>query len=208
MYYSEKFNSISHLIGTVLALMGFGSLITVAIQQNNLLLFTGFVTFGLTLVLLYSFSTLYHSVKSSLLKRVFQILDYIAIYLLIAGTYTPLMLVTLIDHNGMWILSCVWGLAIIGITLELSLNKRNTVLQIIIYLVMGWLVVFDFSALREELGQTGFYWLVAGGLAYTVGIIFYILDEKQLLKHAHGIWHLFVMAGSFFHFITIIGYVR
>jgi hemolysin III len=118
------------------------------------------------------------------------------------------MLVTLIDYNGIWILSCVWGLAIIGITLELSLKKRNEILQIIIYLFMGWLVVFDFSALREELDETGFYWLVAGGLAYTAGIIFYILDEKKLLKHAHGIWHLFVMAGSFFHFITIIGYVR
>lgn len=208
MYYSEKFNSITHLVGAVLALMGFGSLITVALQQKDVLLFTGFFTFGLTLVMLYSFSTLYHSFRIPLVKRVFQILDYIAIYLLIAGTYTPFMLVTLIDHNGIWILACVWGLAIIGIILELSLKRRIETLQILIYLIMGWLVAIDFSALKQELNTAGFYWLLAGGLAYTVGVIFYILDGRKLLKHAHGIWHIFVLTGSFFHFIAVIVYVR
>lgn len=208
MYYSEKFNSITHLVGAVLALMGFGSLITVAVQQKNLLLFTGFFTFGLTLVMLYSFSTLYHSFRTPFVKRVFQILDYIAIYLLIAGTYTPFMLVTLIDHNGIWILACVWGLAMIGIILELSLKKRIESLQILIYLIMGWLVAIDFSTLKQELNAAGFSWLLAGGLTYTVGVIFYILDGRKLLKHAHGIWHLFVLAGSFFHFIAVIVYVR
>ncbi len=208
MYYSEKFNSITHLVGTVLSLMAFGSLMTIAIQQQDPLIFIGFVTFGLTLVMLYSFSTLYHSIKSPLIKRVFQRLDHITIYLLIAGTYTPFMLVTLIDSKGIWILSAVWGLAIIGITLEFAIKKRNETLQIIIYLIMGWLVVIDFSALKEALTETGRYWLTAGGLAYTIGIIFYILDDKKLLKHSHGIWHLFVMAGSFLHFVTIIVYVR
>ncbi|MEE9422108.1 MAG: hemolysin III family protein [Gammaproteobacteria bacterium] len=208
MYYSEKFNSITHLVGAVLSLMAFGSLMTIAIQQQDPLIFIGFVTFGLTLVMLYSFSTLYHSIKSPLIKRVFQRLDHITIYLLIAGTYTPFMLVTLIDSKGIWILSAVWGLAIIGITLEFAIKKRNETLQIIIYLIMGWLVVIDFSALKEALTETGRYWLTAGGLAYTIGIIFYILDDKKLLKHSHGIWHLFVMAGSFLHFVTIIVYVR
>ena len=208
MYYSEKFNSITHLVGAVLSLMAFGSLITIAIQQHDILIFIGFVTFGLTLVMLYSFSTLYHSIKSPLIKRVFQRLDHITIYLLIAGTYTPFMLVTLIDSKGIWILSAVWGLAIIGITLEFTIKKRNEALQMIIYLIMGWLVVIDFSALKEALTETGRYWLTAGGLAYTIGIIFYILDDKKLLKHSHGIWHLFVMTGSFLHFVTIIVYVR
>lgn len=208
MYNSEKFNSITHLVGAVLAIMGLGSLITVAIEQQDLLIFIGFTIFGLTLVLLYSISTLYHSFKSPLIKRLFQQLDHIAIYLLIAGTYTPFMLVTLIDSNGQWILAAVWGLAIVGITLELSLKNRNETLQIIIYLIMGWLVVIDFTALKAALPKAGVYWLTAGGLAYTVGVIFYVLDHRDLLKHSHGIWHLFVLAGSIFHFVAIIVYVR
>jgi hemolysin III len=208
MYDSEKFNSITHLVGAVLAIMGLGSLITVAVQQQNLLLFIGFVTFGLTLVMLYSVSTLYHSFKSPLLKRVFQQLDHVAIYLLIAGTYTPFMLVTLIDSNGLWILAAVWGLAIIGIALELNVKNRIETLQIVIYLIMGWLVIIDFSALKAALPKAGVYWLTAGGIAYTVGVIFYVLDHRNLLRHSHGIWHLFVLAGSFFHFMAIILYVR
>jgi hemolysin III len=208
MYYSEKFNSITHLVGAVLSIMGLGSLITVAVQQQDLLLFIGFVTFGLTLVMLYSFSTLYHSFKSPLLKRVFQQLDHVAIYLLIAGTYTPFMIVTLIDSNGLWILLAVWALAIIGITLELIVKNRMETLQIIIYMIMGWLVVIDFPALKAALPKAGVYWLTAGGIAYTVGVIFYIMDHRNLLKHSHGIWHLFVLAGSFFHFMAVILYVR
>lgn len=208
MYYSEKFNSITHLVGAVLSIMGLGALITVAVQQQDVLLFIGFLIYGLTLVMLYSVSTLYHSFKNPFVKRVFQKLDHIAIYLLIAGTYTPFMLVTLIDGNGIWILVSVWGLAIIGIALELSINDRIQALQIMIYLIMGWLVVIDFDALKEVLPETGVYLLTVGGLAYTVGIIFYVLDHRHVLKHSHGIWHLFVLAGSFFQFLAIIFYVR
>ena len=208
MYYSEKFNSITHLTGAALAIMGLGALITVAVQQQDVLLFIGFLTFGLTLVMLYSVSTLYHSFKNPTVKRVFQRLDHIAIYLLIAGTYTPFMLVTLFDSNGIWILASVWVLAVIGIMLELSIRNRIEALQIVIYLTMGWLVVIDFDALKQALPETGVYLLTAGGLAYTVGIIFYVLDYKNLLRHSHGIWHLFVLAGSFLHFLAIIIYVR
>jgi len=208
MYYSEKFNSITHLVGAVLAIMGLGALITVAVQQQDILLFIGFLTFGLTLVMLYSVSTLYHSFKNPIVKRIFQQLDHIAIYLLIAGTYTPFMLVTLIDSRGIWILVAVWGLAIIGISLELSIKNRIETLQMVIYLIMGWLVVIDFDALKVTLPEMGIYLLSAGGLAYSVGVIFYILDHKQMLKHSHGIWHLFVLAGSFFHSLAIIIYVR
>jgi len=208
MYYSEKFNSITHLVGAVLAIMGLGALITVAIQQKDILLFIGYLTFGLTLVLLYSMSTLYHSFKSPFVKRVFQQLDHISIYLLIAGTYTPFMLVSLIESNGLWILASVWGLAIIGIALELTLKNRIEVLQIIIYLAMGWLIVLDFDALKNTLPEMGIYLLAAGGLAYTFGVIFYVLGHKELLRHSHGVWHLFVLAGSIFHFAAIIIYVR
>jgi hemolysin III len=208
MYYSEKFNSITHLVGALLAIMGLGALITVAIQQNELLLFIGFLTFGLTLVLLYSASTLYHSFKKPFVKRFFQQLDHIAIYLLIAGTYTPFMLVSLIDSNGIWILAAVWGLAIIGITLELFNKNRIEALQIVIYLTMGWLIILEFDALKQTLPDMGIYLLIAGGLAYTIGVIFYVVAHKQLLKHSHGIWHLFVLAGSILHFFSIVIYVR
>ena len=208
MYYSEKFNSITHLVGTIFALMGMGALLAVAFQQQDLLLFIGFSVFGITLVTLYSVSTLYHSFKHPLLKRIFQQLDHIAIYFLIAGTYTPFTLVTLIESNGLWILLAVWSLALVGIGLELRIKNRIEALQVIIYLTMGWLVVLDFSALKAALPEAGVIWLIAGGLAYTIGIIFYALDNKPLLKHSHGIWHMFVLAGSFCHFISIIAYVR
>lgn len=208
MYYSEKFNSITHLVGAVFALMGLGALIAVGILQNNALLFIGYLTFGLTLVMLYSFSTLYHSLKHPLPKRIFQKLDHISIYLLIAGTYTPFTLVTLIESQGLLILILVWSLAIIGILLELFMKRRIEWLQLAIYLIMGWMVMLDFGALKAVLPTAGLYWLTIGGIAYTAGIIFYILDDKNLLRHAHGIWHLFVLAGSTCHFIAIIGYVR
>ena len=208
MYYSEKLNSITHLVGTVFALMGMGALLTVAVQQQRLLLFIGFFVFGLTLVTLYSFSTLYHSFKHPLIKRLFQKLDHIAIYFLIAGTYTPFMLVTLIESNGLWILLAVWSLALVGIGLELRIKNRIEALQVVIYLTMGWLVVLDFNALKAALPEAGVNWLIAGGLAYTIGVLFYVLDSKPFLKHSHGIWHMFVLAGSFCHFVAIIAYVR
>ncbi len=208
MYYSEKFNSITHLVGTALALMAMGALLTVAIQQQNILLTIGFTTFGITLVALYSFSTLYHSFKHERLKGIFKKIDHVAIYFLIAGTYTPFMLVTLIESKGLWLLLTVWLLAAVGITLEFALKKRIEILQLVIYLTMGWLVVLDFDALQSTLAEAGVAWLFIGGIAYTVGVIFYVLDNKDVLKHSHGIWHLFVLAGSICHFISIIVYVR
>ena len=208
MYYSEKFNSITHLVGAVFSLIGMGALLTVALMQQNILLFLGFVIFGFTLIMLYSVSTLYHSFKSPKPKQFFKKLDHIAIYFLIAGTYTPVLLVTLIDSHGLWILFAEVILLIIGITLEFKLKKRIEWLQSTIYLIMGWLVVLDFAALESVMPMAGVSWLIAGGLAYTTGIVFYFLDDKNLLKHAHGIWHMFVLAGSLCHFITIIVYVR
>lgn len=208
MYYTEKFNSISHLVGAVLALIGFGALITVAIQQQKWQIYLSFITFGLALVVMYSFSTLYHSFSTPQIKNIFQKLDHIAIYLLIAGTYTPFALVTLYDSKGVLILITEWALALIGIILELKIKKRLEVLQLTIYLLMGWLIAIDFSALQTNLSSTGVFWLVFGGIVYTVGVIFYVLDGKNLLKHAHGIWHLFVLIGSFSHFISIVGFVR
>ncbi|MCH9697395.1 MAG: hemolysin III family protein [Gammaproteobacteria bacterium] len=208
MYYGEKLNSITHLVGAVLALMGFGALLTVSIQQNDPVIILSFSIFGLMLVLLYTMSTLYHSFHPARLKKIFQKLDHISIYLLIAGTYTPYMLVSLGDGNGPLMLSFVWGLAFVGILLDTFSPTRIELLQVPIYLLMGWICTLEYANLQVALQAAGVFWLMIGGFAYTVGIIFYVLDDMNKLRHAHGIWHLFVLVGSISHFISVVGYVR
>jgi len=209
MYYGEKLNSISHLVGAALALIGLGALLSVAIQTRDPWVITSFSVFGISMVLLYTMSTLYHSFSTSRLKNIFQLFDHISIYLLIAGTYTPYMLVTQRDANGWLIMGIIWSLAGAGILSEIALSGRAVkVGQMIIYLGMGWACTFDFASLKAELPETGLLWLTAGGLAYTAGVVFYILDKMDKLTHAHGIWHFFVLTGTIGHFISIIGYVR
>lgn len=208
MYYGEKLNSITHLVGAVLALMALGSLLTVSIQYRDAWMIAAFSVFGFTLVLLYTMSTLYHSFSLPRAKKIFQKLDHVSIYLLIAGTYTPYMLVSLRDGRGPMLLVVVWALAVIGIALDVLAVKRMQVLQVFIYLLMGWLCTIEYSSLQEAMPRWGVIWLTAGGLTYTVGVVFYVLDDMNRLTHAHGIWHLFVLAGSTSHFISVIGYVR
>ncbi len=209
MYYGEKLNSISHLVGAALALIGLGALLSVSIQTRDPWVITSFSVFGISMVLLYTMSTLYHSFSTSRLKNIFQLFDHISIYLLIAGTYTPYMLVTQRDANGWLIMGIIWSLAVAGILSEIFLSGRTVkVGQMIIYLGMGWACTFDFASLKAALPETGLLWLTAGGLAYTAGVVFYILDKMDKLTHAHGIWHFFVLTGTISHFISIIGYVR
>jgi hemolysin III len=209
MYYGEKLNSISHLVGAVLSLVGLGVLLTVAIQLRDPWIITSFTVFGLSLVLLYTMSTLYHSFHPPQLKDLFQLLDHVAIYLLIAGTYTPYMLVSLRDGNGFLILGIIWMLALAGILSEVFLSGRLVKIgQMVIFLGMGWACAFDFASLRAVLPEAGLWWLTLGGLAYTGGVVFYVLDLMNRLTHAHGIWHFFVLTGSACHFISVIGYVR
>jgi len=208
MYNGEKLNSITHLVGAVLALVGFGSLITLGIQAQNTRLLIGYVVFGFTLILLYTMSTLYHSFYLPKLKKIFRKLDHVSIYLLIAGTYTPYMLVSLYGRNGMFILALIWFMAAVGLLLDVLVRNRIEWLQILIYLVMGWLCALSYPDLQATLPSAGLAWLTVGGVAYTVGIIFYVLDSRTKLRHAHGIWHLFVLCGSICHFISIAIYVR
>ena len=208
MYYGEKFNSISHLVGAVLALMGFGALLTVAIQHRDIWMIIGYTVFGLTLVLLYTASTLYHSFEPPELKKIFQKLDHTAIYLLIAGTYTPYALLPLRDTDGPFILLVVWSLAIFGILIDALSARRREILQVSIYLVMGWFAIVEYNQVLATIPFPGVVWLTIGGVAYTLGIIFYALDHHGKLTHSHGIWHLFVLIASICHFISIIGYVR
>lgn len=204
MYRGERFNSISHLIGAVFAVSGTSMLITHASFFGDVWKIVSFSIYGFTLILLYTCSTLYHSLKGRA-KEVFQRLDHISIYLVIAGSYTPFALVPLRSTTGWWVFGIIWGLAIFGITQELILGKKTRILSLVLYLVMGWLVTGTFKTLKETLPAAGIFWLALGGIFYTLGVIFFVLDEK--IKHGHGIWHLFVLAGSFFQFFCIFNYI-
>jgi hemolysin III len=157
-----------------------------------------------TLFLLYLSSTLYHSLRGRA-KAVFQVLDHHAIYLLIAGTYTPFTLVALKGETGWWLFGAVWGLAIFGIVVDTLRGEGGRGLSVAIYLLMGWLIVFALQSIIAALPPAGFRWLLAGGIFYTVGVIFYALDGRW--PWCHGIWHLFVLAGSTSHYLAILLYL-
>ena len=209
MYHGEKLNSISHLIGAAFSLIGLGSLITISVNTGDVWIISSFSIFGFSMVLMYTMSALYHSFYSPTLKSLFQTFDHVSIYVLIAGTYTPYMLITLREGNGWLIMSIIWILATIGIFLDTIPKKRQKLLTMCIYLSMGWAVSFDYTALKAAMPTAGVNWLLSGGIAYTVGAIFYIIDNKTpKIPHAHGIWHFFALAGTICHFISIAGYVR
>lgn len=204
MYRGERFNGYSHLAGAILSTIGLVLLIVYSSMHSDAWKVVSTAVYGVTLVLLYTISTLYHSLRGKA-KAVFQKLDYCAIYLLIAGSYTPFALVTLRGPWGWTLFGVNWALAIIGIIQEMLIGKRTRLFSMLIYVAMGWMVVFALKPLMAALPTVGFYWLAAGGIIYTVGIIFFLFDEK--VKHFHGIWHLFVLAGSLCQFVSIFGYV-
>ena len=204
MYKGEWFNSISHLIGAALALVGLILLVVLAARQGDPWKIVSFSIYGATLFVLYTSSALYHSFQGKT-QNVFQKFDHLAIYLLIAGTYTPFSLVTLRGSWGWLIFGLVWGLAVLGIAVEVLMRKGRRIVPVVIYLVMGWIIVIALKPLLHSLPTAGAIWLISGGLFYTSGVYFYIRDKK--VTHFHGIWHLFVLAGSLCHFITIFGYV-
>jgi hemolysin III len=204
MYHGERFNSYSHLIGALLAVAGAVVLIVIGALQADVWKIVSFSIYGASLVLLYSVSTLYHSTRGGA-KRLFQKLDHNAIYLLIAGSYTPFTLVTLRGPWGWTLFGVIWGLAAVGMLQESLLGKRTRTLSLVIYVLMGWVALVAVVPLIEALTPAGFAWLAAGGVIYTLGIAFYLYDEK--FKHWHGIWHLFVVAGSAVHYVAILLYV-
>lgn len=204
LYYGEKFNAITHLVGAVLAIAGSVVLIVLASLQGDPWKIVSVSIYGFTLVLLYSFSTLYHSLRGRA-KNILRELDHHSIYLLIAGSYTPFCLVTLHGPWGWSLFGVVWGLAVLGILQELWLKNSARILSLLIYIAMGWVALAALVQLMHALGPAGFAWLVAGGLFYTTGIVFYVIDTR--LTHAHGIWHLFVLAGSASHYVAILFYV-
>ncbi len=204
MYEGERFNSITHLVGAVLALSGTAVLVSLAGVHGGAMRILSFSVYGLTLVLLYLVSTLYHSLRGRA-KRVFQVLDHYAIYLLIAGSYTPFCLVALRGPIGWWLFGAIWGLAVLGIAIDTLRGKGGGVLSAIIYLTMGWLIVFALDPIIAALPPTGFRLLLGGGLLYSFGVIFYALSDAR--PWCHGVWHLFVLGGSVSHYFAILLYL-
>ena len=204
MHHGERINSISHLIGTSLAAAGLVVLVVHAARLGDPWKIVSFSIYGVTLVALYFFSTLFHSTRGKI-KLVFQTLDHAAIYLLIAGTYTPITLVTLRGVWGWWLFGVIWGLAFIGMMQDLLARRRRSVLSVVIYLLMGWLIVVAIRPLAKLLPAAGMAWIIAGGLAYTVGVVFYALDKR--ISYGHEIFHFLVLTGSACHYVTILFYI-
>jgi hemolysin III len=204
MYYGERFNSITHTVGAALAVVGGVLLIARAAHDGDPWKIVSFSVYAATLLTLYLTSSLYHSLRGPA-KYVLRKMDHCAIYLLIAGSYTPFTLVILRGVWGWSIFGVVWTLALFGIAQEIWYAKGTRVLSLVIYVMMGWLALIGLQPLIVALGWGGFAWLAAGGLFYTIGIAFYATDQK--VRHGHGIWHLFVLSGSICHYIAVLFYV-
>ena len=204
MYHGERFNGYTHAAGAVLAVGGAATLIATAASRNDPSRLVSFSIYGATLVLLYLASTIYHSTRGRT-KEFFRKLDYIAIYLLIAGSYTPFALVSLDQSWGRPLLYAVWALAAVGIVQEIFVAKGARLTSLAIYFFMGWIGVVAFEPLAASLSIEGLKWLIASGTIYTVGVVFYLFDEKY--PHWHGIWHLFVIGGSATHFLAVFRFV-
>lgn len=200
----EIANSITHGLGTVLAVAALSVLVVLAARQGTARHVVGCAVFGSTLVVMYLASTLYHSIPHAAAKGVLQTLDHVAIYLVIAGTYTPFMLVNVRGVWGWSLLVLVWGAALGGIVLRAAFGRRAHLLRVVLYIVMGWIGVLVFPPLLASVGAGGLALIVGGGVVYTVGVAFY---SWRRLPYHHAIWHLFVLLGSFLHFLAVLWHV-
>ena len=200
----EKLNILSHGIGFGLSILALILLILKARKFGEHEHLVSFTIFGATMVLVYAASTFYHSAKTSRLRIRLNILDHAAIYLLIAGTYTPFALVTLEGTTGMTILWIVWIMALAGVVLKLFYAGRFQLISTIIYVAMGWLIIFAINPLIDNLSTQGVWWLFGGGIFYTIGAILFMLNK---IPYNHAIFHIFVLLGTFAHFISIYFYI-
>lgn len=200
----EIANSLTHGLGIGLAIAALVILVAFAVLANDGYKLAGAIVYGVALVLQYAASTLYHAIQQPKAKHVLKILDHCGIYLLIAGTYTPFCLVTLRDANGWWLLGVIWGIAIVGIALEAFWVYRPRWISALLFLGMGWMVVTSIGPLMDNLAAGGLWLLVLGGLAYSVGTAFYVLER---IRYMHAVWHLWVLAGSVLHFLAVLLYV-
>ena len=196
----EVMNAVTHGLGTILAVAGANLLIASSALQGDPYKLGSSIVYGVSLTLLYLMSTVYHGVASSRAKEILRIFDHCSIFLLIAGTYTPFALVTLREHRGWLLFGAIWAAAVVGITLNAISLRRFEKLSLACYVAMGWAVVFQAGTLAAALSPAGLVLLVAGGICYTGGILFYKLRRPYM----HGVWHLFVLAGSVCHFLCVL----
>ena len=203
-YLNTIANTVTHGIGALLAVAGLVILVVYAAMQGNAWHVVSFSIYGSTLVLMYFASNLYHSIQKPRLKYIFRVIDHAAIFLLIAGTYTPFTLVTLQGTRGWTLFGIIWGLAFLGIFYKVFFINRHPVISTLFYVLMGWLIVFSIGELLQSLPRNGLVLLGAGGLSYMLGIFFYAGRERLLM---HAIWHLFVLGGSICHYFAILFYV-
>jgi hemolysin III len=197
----ESLNATTHGLGFVAASVG---LVFMLLRVDGIYGQVACVVYGVSMMMMFLSSTLYHAVSRPDLKKLLKTIDHSAIYILIAGTYTPLMVLAVGGTVGLVAMVLIWSIAITGILFKCFANNRFPKLSLVTYLLMGWLALFFIYPLYNSLETTGFYWLLAGGLCYTVGVVFYAAKKIQF---THAIWHLFVAAGSFCHFLTIYCYV-
>ena len=200
----ERINIVSHAIGLALSIVGSVLLIVHASANGTAWHVVSFAIFGASMIFLYTASTCYHSAKKPALRMRLRVVDHASIYALIAGTYTPFVLVTLKGPIGWWIFGVTWGLALSGIILKLFFTGRFNRVSTIMYVFMGWIIVFAIKPLINNFSSEGLFWLVAGGVAYSVGAILYSFKE---LKFNHALFHLFVLVGSVSHFVSVYFYV-
>jgi len=200
----ERLNVITHGFGLVLSIIAIILLIYKASAFQGYRPIFSFAVFGASLITLYSASTFYHNAKNTRLRHYLNIGDHAAIYILIAGTYTPFALITLKNHSGLFIFVLIWSIALIGTILKIFFIGKFNVLSTVLYVGMGWIVIFYIRPLMSVFPSWGLFWLFAGGFFYTVGAIIYALEK---IKFNHAIFHFFVLAGSFCHFIAIYNFV-
>lgn len=200
----ERLNIGSHALGLLLSSVGLVLLLMRALTLGTLWHVVSFAVFGISLMLLYAASTIYHMTQTPARRIRWRVVDHAAIYILIAGTYTPFMLTTLRGSLGWTLFGVTWGIAFVGIILKLFFTGRFTVVSTLMYVAMGWLIMFAIKPLAAALPEAGIYWLIAGGISYTVGAILYAI---KVIPYNHAIFHFFVLFGSFSHFMAVYGYV-
>lgn len=200
----EILHSITHGVGALLSILGLTWMLYLSIGAADPWRIVASLIYGASLITLFVASTVYHSMYASRHREIFKLLDHCAIYLLIAGTYTPFLLVAMRSHTGWWLFGAVWAMATAGIIKKLWFRHRFPKVALASYLVMGWLVVIAAPQLAEAIGPNGMAWLVAGGLCYSIGTIFYVLDR---MPFNHTVWHVFVLGGGICHFLGVIWYV-
>ena len=202
--FEEKINIITHGLGIILSVFAFVLLYTKGVEANSAINLFSYTVYGLSLIILYTASTIYHSSKTENVRIKLNVFDHSSIYILIAGTYTPYSLITLNGTTGWWIFATIWSFAMVGVILKLFFTGKFKILSTSMYVLMGWLIVFAIKPMMNNLSTEGLMWLLAGGISYTVGAIIYSIKK---IKFNHAIFHVFVLIGSICHFISIYLYV-